>query len=180
MNENFYLGLKARIEAGQYTMAEITAELDKRLGQGRITDERYAELIALAETCIDPNYNGNKFPTNYDLSQDVEISDSIMTGIENFELIMSLHDNSATAVQQAKMATVFSRVLARSAVGDSYVRMILEGRRTFSSVHPTKQQEVADKLIAMGREDLIDVPEYLPQEEIDPDFSVNPEEVPAE
>ena len=42
------------------------------------------------------------------------------------------------------------------------------------------RQEVADELIKLGREDLIDVPEFLPQEEIDPDFSVTPEEVPAE
>lgn len=178
--KDFYLVIKAKVEAGQYKLEDMLSDLQLAYEKDRITLEQHEELVELAKVRVDMEYEGNKMPTNYDLGQDVEISDSIMTGIENFELIMSLHDNSATVAQQAKMATVFSRVLTRSAIGDSYVRMILEGRRTFSSVHPTKQQEVADKLIAMGREDLIDVPEYLPQEEIDPDFSVNPEEIPVE
>ena len=166
MNENFCLGLKARIEAGQYTMAEITAELDKRLGQGRITDEIHAELIALAETCIDPNYNGNKMPTKYDLEQNVMINDHDLSIVDLYEMVLV----SATATQQAKM------VMGRS-ISDSYVRLIIRGVRTFDSVPAPMKQDVATKLIEEGRQDLITDPEYLP---IDPDFSVNPEEVPAE
>lgn len=158
MNENFCLGLKARIEAGQYTMAEITAELDKRLGQGRITDEIHAELIALAETCIDPNYNGNKMPTKYDLEQNVMINDHDLSIVDLYEMVLI----SSTPTQRAKM------VVGRS-ISDSYVRLIVRGVRTFESVPEPMKQEVADKLIEMGREDLVTEIQYKP---IDPSFSV--------
>lgn len=158
MNENFCLGLKARIEAGQYTMAEITAELDKRLGQGRITDEIHAELIALAETCIDPNYNGNKMPTKYDLEQNVMINDHDLSIVDLYEMVLI----SSTPTQRAKM------VVGRS-ISDSYVRLIIRGVRTFESVPEPMKQEVADKLIEMGREDLVTEIQYKP---IDPSFSV--------
>lgn len=174
MNENFYLGLKARIEAGQYTMAEITAELDKRLGQGRITDEAYSELLTLAEICIDPNYNGNKMPTKYDLEQNVMINDHDLSIVDLYEMVLM----SSTSTQQAKFSSK-NLAMGRS-IANSYVRLIIRGTRTFSSVPEPMRQEVADELIKLGREDLIDVPEYLLQEEIDPGFSVNPEEVPAE
>ena len=174
MNENFYLGLKARIEAGQYTMAEITAELDKRLGQGRITDEIHAELIALAETCIDPNYNGNKMPTKYDLEQNVMINDHDLSIVDLYEMVLM----SSTSTQQAKFSA--RNIEMGRSISNSYVRLIIKGARTFESVPEPMKQEVAEKLIEEGRQDLITDPEFLPQEEIDPDFSVNPEEVPVE
>lgn len=174
MNENFYLGLKARIEAGQYTMAEITAELDKRLGQGRITDEIHAELIALAETCIDPNYNGNKMPTKYDLEQNVMINDHDLSIVDLYEMVLM----SSTSTQQAKFSA--RNIEMGRSISNSYVRLIIKGARTFESVPEPMKQEVAEKLIEEGRQDLITDPEYLPQEEIDPDFSINPEEVPVE
>lgn len=155
-NENFYLGLKARIEAGQYTMAEITAELDKRLGQGRITDTDYAGLVLLAEKSIDSNYTGNKMPTNYDLEQDVTISDHDISIVDLYEMLLI----SSTSAQQAKFASK-NMAMGRS-IANSYIRLILKGTRIFSSVPEPMRQEVADELIKSGREDLIDLPEYLP------------------
>ena len=155
-------------------MAEITAELDKRLGQGRITDEIHAELIALAETCIDPNYNGNKMPTKYDLEQNVMINDHDLSIVDLYEMVLM----SSTSTQQAKFSA--RNIEMGRSISNSYVRLIIKGARTFESVPEPMKQEVAEKLIEEGRKDLITDPEYLPQEEIDPDFSVNPEEVPVE
>ena len=51
---------------------------------------------------------------------------------------------------------------SRSAIGDIYLKTVLNNTRKFSEVHSTKQEEVAEKLIAMGRCDLIDVPSFHP------------------
>ena len=48
---------------------------------------------------------------------------------------------------------------------DLYLALIVSGRRTFSSVPTVYKQAVADDLIAIGRTDLIDDPNYLPKTE---------------
>lgn len=50
--------------------------------------------------------------------------------------------------------------MLRSAIGDVYFNMVLDGRKKFSEVHSTKQKEVAEKLITAQRCDLIDISEF--------------------
>lgn len=158
--KEFYGVIKNKILAGQYTMYEILGELKLAFEKNYISLEELEELKLLAEKSIDHSYTGNKFPTNYDKDQDIVITGLDMSLVELFEMVAGL-TAVQTSTQRARMATTFT---ARSAIADSYVRLILGGHRTFSSVHESKKQEVADKLIALGREDLIDDPAYLPND----------------
>ncbi len=67
---------------------------------------------------------------------------------------------SSTSTQQAKFS--YRNIAMGRSIANSYVRLIIRGTRTFSSVPEPMRQEVADELIKLGREDLIDVSEYLP------------------
>ena len=161
--KEFYLVIKAKVEAGQYKLEEMLSDLQLAYEKDRITLEQHEELVELAKVRVDMDYEGNKYATAYDLDQDLEISQVVLTSVENFELIMTFH------AEAMDLNPNVLNIMSRSAIGDSYVMVIVKGLRKFSSVHPSKRQEVADKLIAMGRQDLIDLPEYLP---VDPDFSV--------
>ena len=167
--KDFYLVIKAKVEAGQYKLEDMLSDLQLAYEKDRITLEQHEELAELAKVRVDMDYEGNKHATSYDLDQDVVMGEHDLSIVDLYEMVLV----SATATQQAKM------VMGRS-ISDSYVRLIIRGVRTFESVPAPMKQDVATKLIEEGRQDLITDPEYLPQEEIDPDFSVNPEEVPAE
>ena len=172
--KDFYLVIKAKVEAGQYKMEDMLSDLQLAYEKDRITLEQHEELAELAKVRVDMEYDGNKYATSYDLEQDVMISDHDLSIVDLYEMVLM----SSTSTQQAKF--ISKNIAMGRSIANSYVRLIIRGTRTFSSVPEPMRQEVADELITLGREDLIDVPEYLPQEEIDPDFSVNPEEVPAE
>ncbi len=167
--KDFYLVIKAKVEAGQYKLEDMLSDLQLAYEKDRITLEQHEELAELAKVRVDMEYEGNKHATSYDLDQDVVMGEHDLSIVDLYEMVLV----SATATQQAKM------VMGRS-ISDSYVRLIIRGVRTFESVPTPMKQDVATKLIEEGRQDLITDPEYLPQEEIDPGFSVNPEEVPAE
>lgn len=153
--KNFYEVIKNKVIAGQYTMEEIIAELQLAYEKNYITLEQVEELKVLAETSVDPTYTGNKYPTHYDLDQDVRIADHDLSIVELFELVLM----SATSTQISKMAT---RMPEARSISNSYVRLIIAGTRTFSSVPDIMRQEVADKLHAQNRCDLIDVEEFHP------------------
>lgn len=172
--KDFYLVIKAKVEAGQYKLEDMLSDLQLAYEKDRITLEQHEELAELAKVRVDMEYDGNKHATSYDLDQDVTISDHDLSIVDLYEMVLM----SSTSTQQAKFSSK-NLAMGRS-IANSYVRLIIRGTRTFSSVPEPMRQEVADELIKLGREDLIDVPEFLPQEEIDPGFSVNPEEVPAE
>ena len=167
--KDFYLVIKAKVEAGQYRLEDMLSDLQLAYEKNRITYKQCEELAELAKVRVDMDYEGNKNATSYDLDQDVVMGEHDLSIVDLYEMVLV----SATATQQAKM------VMGRS-ISDSYVRLIIRGVRTFDSVPEPMKQDVATKLIEEGREDLITDSEFLPQEEIDPDFSVNPEEVPAE
>ena len=167
--KDFYLVIKAKVEAGQYKLEDMLSDLQLAYEKDRITLEQHEELAELAKVRVDMEYEGNKHATSYDLDQDVVMGEHDLSIVDLYEMVLV----SATATQQAKM------VMGRS-ISDSYVRLIIRGVRTFESVPVPMKQDVATKLIEEGRQDLITDPEYLPQEEIDPDFSITPEEVPAE
>lgn len=167
--KDFYLVIKAKVEAGQYKLEDMLSDLQLAYEKDRITLEQHEELAELAKVRVDMEYEGNKHATSYDLDQDVVMGEHDLSIVDLYEMVLV----SATATQQAKM------VMGRS-ISDSYVRLIIRGVRTFDSVPVPMKQDVATKLIEEGRQDLITDPEYLPQEEIDPGFSVTPEEVPAE
>ena len=167
--KDFYLVIKAKVEAGQYKLEDMLSDLQLAYEKDRITLEQHEELAELAKVRVDMEYDGNKHATSCDLDQDVVMGEHDLSIVDLYEMVLV----SATATQQAKM------VMGRS-ISDSYVRLIIRGVRTFESVPTPMKQDVATKLIEEGRQDLITDPEYLPQEEIDPGFSVNPEEVPAE
>ena len=61
-----------------------------------------------------------------------------------------------------------------------FAQRVILGKTKFEEVPRTLKQQVADILVESGLGELVTEEEYLPKEEIDPDFSVNPEEVPAE
>lgn len=176
MSKEFYEAMKIRVQAGQYKMEDMLKDLDTALGKGLIGMTEYDELKALAFESCDPTYEGNRIATSYDEGQDIEIAGNTMATLENFELIVMLEEMVNALSPQEEQVKLFT--MTRSAIGDNYVRMIVDGRRTFDSVPKTKKQEVADKLIGMGREDLITDKDYLPQlpEEIDPEFGVTPPE----
>lgn len=167
--KDFYLVIKAKVEAGQYKLEDMLSDLQLAYEKDRITLEQHEELVELAKVRVDMEYEGNKYATAYDLDQDLLMAEHDISIIDLYEMVLV----SATATQKSRM------IMTRSIAG-SYARLIIRGLRTFESVPEPMKQEVAEKLIELGREDLITDPEYLPQEEIDPDFSVNPEEVPAE
>ncbi|MGL5764261.1 MAG: CD1375 family protein [Sarcina sp.] len=152
---DFYLVLKAKVEAGQYILSDMVGDIQDFYAKGRITVEQMEELILLAEEKADPNFIGNKYPRPYDLDQDVRISDHDNSIVELFEMVLI----SSTQTQITKMATLMPE--ARS-ISNSYVRLIIAGTRTFSSVPDVMKEEVADKLIAQRRCDLIDVEAYHP------------------
>ncbi|MGL5765933.1 MAG: hypothetical protein ACRCX8_09870 [Sarcina sp.] len=166
---DFYLVLKAKVEAGQYILVDMIADIVKGYEKNLITFEQMEELKALAEIKVDANYTGNKYPRPYDLDQDVQLSTLDASVLEIYEMLIGTM-SVQTATQKEKIATTLN-AMVRSGIGDVYLRSVLRGDRKFSEVHPTKQQEVADKLIAMGRQDLIDVPEYLPKP---PTENINP------
>ena len=172
--KDFYLVIKAKVEAGQYKLEDMLSDLQLAYEKDRITLEQHEELAELAKVRVDMQYEGNKHATSYDLDQDVMITEHDLSIVDLYEMVLM----SSTSTQQAKFSSK-NLAMGRS-IANSYVRLIIRGTRTFSSVPEPMRQEVADELIKLGREDLIDVPEFLPQEEIDPDFSVTPEEVPAE
>lgn len=158
-SKEFYEAMRYRVEAGQFKMEDIIHDLDTAWGKGLITAEQYHELKSRAfETC-DPNYEGNRVATSYDEHQDIEIIANTMSNLELFELIMGLQE----AFFEVDEVSALSSVMTRTAIGDSYVSMILIGKRTFESVPLVKKQEVAEKLIERGREDLITDPTYLPK-----------------
>jgi len=104
--------------------------------------------------------------TPYDEVQDMKIVNNTMASIENFEMSLILEDmihELGGSSQLNELAKTFSN--ARSAIGDSYVSMILIGKRTFDSVPERLKQEVATKLIEQGRADLVTDEKYLPVEE---------------
>ena len=174
-SRDFYEAMKYRVEAGQFKMEDIIQDLDVAWGKGLITADQYHELKSRAfETC-DPNYEGNRIATSYDEHQDIQIVANTMSCLENFEMVMELEE-MLLEMGGGLGAELFSSLASpRLAISDSYVSMIIIGRRTFESVPLRVKQEVADKLIAMGREDLITDPDYLPQlkeeETIDEGFS---------
>lgn len=167
--KDFYLVIKAKVEAGQYRLEDMLSDLQLAYEKNRITYKQCEELAELAKVRVDMDYEGNKHATSYDLDQDVVMGEHDLSIVDLYEMVLV----SATATQQAKM------VIGRS-ISDSYVRLIIRGVRTFDSVPAPMKKDVATKLIEEGRQDLITDSEFLPQEEIDPDFSVNLEEVPAE
>ena len=167
--KDFYLVIKAKVEAGQYKLEDMLSDLQLAYEKDRITLEQHEELAELAKVRVDMEYEGNNMPTNYDLDQDVVMSEHDLSIVDLYEMVLV----SATATQQANI------VMGRS-ISDSYVRLIIRGVRTFESVPVPMKHDVATKLIEEGRQDLITDPEYLPPEEIDTDFSVNPDEVQAE
>ena len=160
--KDFYLVIKTKVEAGQYKLEDMLSDLQLAYEKDRITLEQHEELVELAKVRVDMEYEGNKMPTAYDLDQDVMITEHDLSIVDLYEMVLV----SATATQQAKM------VMGRS-ISDSYVRLIIKGLRTFESVPEPMKQEVADKLIEKGREDLITDENYLP---IDPDFGIIPDE----
>lgn len=158
-SKEFYEAMRYRVEAGQFKMEDIIHDLDTAWGKGLITADQYHELKSRAfETC-DPNYEGNRVATPYDEHQDIEIIGNTMSNLELFEAIMEIQE----ALLGVEGVAKFSSIMTRTAIGDSYVSMILIGKRTFESVPLVKKQEVAEKLIERGREDLITDPTYLPK-----------------
>lgn len=104
--------------------------------------------------------------TPYDEVQDMKIVNNTMASIENFEMSLILEDmihELGGSSQVDTLMKTFSN--ARSAIGDSYVSMILIGKRTFDSVPERLKQEVATKLIKQGRADLVTNEKYLPIKE---------------
>lgn len=181
MSKEFYEAMKIRVQAGQYKMEDMLKDLDTALGKGLIDMKEYDELKALAFESCDPTYDGNRIATSYDEGQDIEIAGNTMATLENFELIIALEEIVNGLVDEKEVVSHPAMALlgvVRSAIGDNYARMIVSGKRTFESVPKSKKQEVADKLIEMGREDLITDKDYLPQipEEIVSEFSVTPTE----
>lgn len=172
--KDFYLVIKAKVEAGQYKLEDMLSDLQLAYEKDRITLEQHEELAELAKVRVDMEYEGNKHATSYDLDQDVTISDHDLSIVDLYEMVLM----SSTSTQQAKFSS--RNIEMGRSISNSYVRLIIKGARTFESVPEPMKQEVAEKLIEEGRQDLITDPEYLPQEEIDPDFSINPEEVPVE
>lgn len=61
-----------------------------------------------------------------------------------------------------------------------FAQRVILGKTKFEEVPRTLKQQVADILVESGLGELVTEEEYLPKEEIDPDFSVTPEEVPTE
>ena len=163
-SKEFYEAMKYRVEAGQFKMEDIIADLDTAWGKGLITAEQYHELKSRAfETC-DPNYDGNRIATSYDEKQDIEITSNTLTSLDNFEMILDIYDTILGGIGDESLETfsLSSRASNRTAIGDSYTRMIVKGLRTFDSVPTRVKQEVAERLIEMGREDLITDVNYLP------------------
>ena len=155
--KDFYLVIKAKVEAGQYKLEEMLSDLQLAYEKDRITLEQHEELVELAKVRVDMDYEGNKYATAYDLDQDLMISEHDLSIVELYEVLVG-----------TQVLTQRDMIMGRS-ISKSYVRLIIKGIRTFSSVPEPMRQEVADELIAIGREDLIDLPEYKP---VDPDFSV--------
>lgn len=58
-----------------------------------------------------------------------------------------------------------------------FASKIILGKAIFEDVPVKLKEQVAEILIENGCENMITEEEYLPQEEIDPEFSVTPEEV---
>ena len=162
MNQAFYDGLVIRIKGGQYTLDEINRAIDKAAGKG-FFGENYdtvvAELKELVAQYVDDTYVGNAEPRAYDHEQDIDILANTESNIELFDIVMGLTETMPSALSKTEKAifekafSVFS--MARSAIGDNYVKLILAGRRTFEEVHISKKQEVAEKLIAKNRYDLV-------------------------
>lgn len=155
--KDFYLVVKSKVEAGQYVLADMVADLQAMYDKGRITYTQYEELKALAETRVDLGYTGNKYPRPYDYDQDIIIGDNAMAVLEIFEMLLG----GSTPTQLERFTEATERVMTRS-ITNIYVRFIIQGDRTFSSVPDIKKQEVADGLHAQGRCDLIDIAEYHP------------------
>lgn len=170
--KDFYLVIKAKIQAGQYTMEEIIAELQLAYEKNYIDLVQLEELKTLAETSCDPNYSGNKYPTAYDLDQDVKIKEHDLCIVEIYELLLG----GSTPTQLERYSAVSERMMARS-ISSVYTRLIIQGDRTFSSVPLPMKQEVADKLHEQKRCDLIDVPEYH-QPHLDCIYGNRPEVLP--
>ena len=163
--KDFYLVIKAKVEAGQYKLEDMLSDLQLAYEKDRITLEQHEELAELAKVRVDMEYDGNKHATSYDLDQDVVMGEHDLSIVDLYEMVLV----SATATQQAKM------VMGRS-IADSYVRLIIKGLRTFDSVPEPMKYDVAMKLIGKGRQDLVTDTKYLPKVEIDPEFSVTPQE----
>lgn len=86
--KTFYDVIKAKVQAGQYILSEMFNDLGLAYEKSYITLEQFDELKTLAETCCDVNYVGNKFPTAYDLDQDVTISTLEASIIELYEIVL--------------------------------------------------------------------------------------------
>lgn len=160
--KDFYLVIKAKVEAGQYKLEDMLSDLQLAYEKDRITLEQHEELAELAKVRVDMEYEGNKHATSYDLDQDVVMSEHDLSIVDLYEMVLV----SATSTQKSKM------VMTRS-IADSYVRLIIKGLRTFDSVPEPMKYDVAMKLIEQGRQDLVTDTKYLP---IDPEFSVTPQE----
>lgn len=163
--KDFYLVIKAKVEAGQYKLEDMLSDLQLAYEKDRITLEQHEELAELAKVRVDMQYEGNKHATSYDLDQDVMITEHDLSIVDLYEMVLV----SATSTQKSKM------VMTRS-IADSYVRLIIKGLRTFDSVPEPMKYDVAMKLIEKGRQDLVTDTNYLPKVEIDPEFSVTPQE----
>lgn len=163
--KDFYLVIKAKVEAGQYKLEDMLSDLQLAYEKDRITLEQHEELAELAKVRVDMEYEGNKHATSYDLDQDVVMSEHDLSIVDLYEMVLV----SATSTQKSKM------VMTRS-IADSYVRLIIKGLRTFDSVPEPMKYDVAMKLIEKGRQDLVTDTNYLPKVEIDPEFSVTPQE----
>lgn len=164
--KDFYLVIKAKVEAGQYKLDDMLSDLQLAYEKDRITLEQHEELVVLAKVRVDMEYEGNKHATAYDLDQDVVISGHDLSIVDLYEMVLV----GSPTTQQTKMAVTRS-------ISDSYVRLIIKGIRTFESVPKPMKQEVATKLLEQGRQDLVTDPDYLPPDDIDPEMSVKPEEV---
>ena len=151
--KDFYLVIKAKVEVGQYKLEDMLSDLQLAYEKNRITLEQHEELAELAKVSVDIEYKGNKYPTAYDLDQDIIMVEHDLSVVDLYEMVLV----SATATQKAKM------VMGRS-ISNPYVRLIIRGLRTFDSVPTPMKQDVATKLIEEGRQDLITDPEYLPEE----------------
>lgn len=163
--KDFYLVIKAKVEAGQYKLEDMLSDLQLAYEKDRIILEQHEELAELAKVRVDMEYEGNKHATSYDLDQDVVISEHDLSIVDLYEMVLM----SSTSTQKSKM------VMTRS-IADSYVRLIIKGLRTFDSVPEPMKYDVTMKLIEKGRQDLVTDTNYLPKVEIDPEFSVTPEE----
>lgn len=76
-----------------------------------------------------------------------------------------------------KIIFIFTKGEEEKMMAMLFASKIILGKAIFEDVPVKLKEQVAEILIENGCENMITEEEYLPQEEIDPEFSVTPEEV---